>query len=183
MSLTIAAQKRLVVDANIAFAASDTSDDECANNCYELLDTIEKCKHSIVLSDELFREWFVRHSNFSLLWLNRMAQARLLCWPSISNNEIIRNAIKEYANNEGEYTHMMKDVHLLEAALFTDKIVASMDKRARRQFVRICLRKEETEIKEIMWVNPDVKEEACCDWLDRGAPVEPERQLGFSVNR
>ena len=35
-------------------------------------------------------------------------------------------------------------------------------------------------IRDIMWVNPDRETEYCLDWLRRGAPIEPERQLGHA---
>ena len=72
---------------------------------------------------------------------------------------------------------MNKDIHLLEAALATDKIVASKEVEAHDLFEDVCSRVGE--IRDVMWVNPVVEEESCIVWLKQGAPVELERQLGF----
>ena len=72
---------------------------------------------------------------------------------------------------------MNKDVHLLEAALATGRIVASKETEAHDHFTGAC--NHICEIRDMMWVNPVVAEDACAGWLKQGAPVEQHRQLGY----
>jgi hypothetical protein len=82
---------------------------------------------------------------------------------------------------ENQRSQVKKDIHLIEAALATDKIVISLDdKTARRFFTQAAQQVEELrELKTISWVNPDKPEESPISWLKSGANPEPERLLGF----
>ena len=96
-------------------------------------------------------------------------------------NQSMRKRISRHAANEASLKEMLKDVHLLEGALETDKIVASRNETERILFSQISNQIEK--IREIMWVNPDTDMEYCLDWLKRGAPVEEHRQLGYQIER
>ena len=82
---------------------------------------------------------------------------------------------------ENQRSQVKKDIHLIEAALATDKIVVSLDdKTARRFFTQAAHEIEELrELKAIAWINPDKPEETPIAWLKGGANPEPERLLGF----
>ena len=97
-----------------------------------------------------------------------------------SYNKDLRDKLSRVAPDE-QQEEILKDAHLLEAALATDKIVASMDKEARDSYACVC--QQIGEIRDIMWVNPEIEKNSCTGWLKKGAPVEPERQLGYSINR
>ncbi len=77
------------------------------------------------------------------------------------------------ANTRLALEAMLKDFHLLEAALATDQIVISLDETSRYLFAAAC--QQIGEIREIMWVHPDEAE--ILDWLNDGAKSQPERQL------
>ena len=69
-----------------------------------------------------------------------------------------------------------KDVHLVEAALATDRLITSQDER-----VRSALRTASNnvgELKRIVWVNPTRGDEKPVDWLREGAKTEERRLLG-----
>ena len=68
------------------------------------------------------------------------------------------------------------DLHLLEAAFATDRLVASQDERAHAAFRRVSGRVRE--IQSIVWVNPTREAEAPVDWLRSGAVAESSQQLG-----
>jgi hypothetical protein len=70
---------------------------------------------------------------------------------------------------------MIKDAHLIEAARATDRIVVSLDERARALFREAAL--EVSELRVVMWANPDNQEEGVVEWLDRGARRERPREL------
>ena len=96
------------------------------------------------------------------------------------HHQALRDKLSRVVSRE-QQDEIFKDVHLLEAALATDKIVASMDNNARDAYAHVS--QQIGEIRDILWVNPETEEDSCVGWLDRGAPVEPERQLGYKVSR
>jgi hypothetical protein len=70
-----------------------------------------------------------------------------------------------------------KDRHLIEAALATDRRVASLDDHV-RQHLRDHAAKL-SEVQSISWVNPIKCEETRVAWLESGAPDERSRTLGY----
>ena len=95
-------------------------------------------------------------------------------------HQALRDKLSRVAPDE-QQEEILKDAHLLEAALVTDKIVASMDREARDTYASAC--HHIGEIRDIMWINPETEEDSCTGWLKQGAPIEPERQLGYNVSR
>lgn len=70
---------------------------------------------------------------------------------------------------------MIKDRHLLEAALSADERVLSNDDRVRHQ-LRDHI-ESLPELQTIHWVNPCSQEESAVEWLEQGAPDDRARQL------
>ena len=75
---------------------------------------------------------------------------------------------------------MYKDACLIEAALATDRTVASVDKEVRVFLQKVAHVVEE--LRAIVWVNPELEEEEPTPWLKRGAPAEPDRLLGYALS-
>jgi hypothetical protein len=67
---------------------------------------------------------------------------------------------------------VQKDLHLIEAALATDKVVISLDDRAQTD---LCV--EAT--KEVTWVNAVAEGGHAVYWLRDGAPPKNEWKLGY----
>lgn len=70
---------------------------------------------------------------------------------------------------------MMKDIHLIEAALLSEKRIISLDEEARSYYAAASDRIKE--IKSVLWVNPDMQGEEAIQWLERGAPADHNRRL------
>ncbi len=71
---------------------------------------------------------------------------------------------------------MLKDIHLLETALITDKTIISLDETVRKIFAKAS--DQVGEIRSIIWVNPEKTDtEDPIEWLKTGAPSETQRQL------
>lgn len=72
---------------------------------------------------------------------------------------------------------MVKDIHLVEAALASQagKAVVSADSVVRTYFIAHvpCDRR----IGVVVWVNPEIEEDQCLEWLRAGAKLERHRQL------
>ena len=67
---------------------------------------------------------------------------------------------------------MLKDVHLLEAALATDRRIVSNDDEARNSYKGL------PHVRLVLWINPSRQEETAVEWLNAGAKLERHRQLG-----
>lgn len=94
----------------------------------------------------------------------------------LSENRALCDAIEATAVREEDINAMLKDFHLLGAALETDQIIISLDETIRGLFKRAS--QQVGEIRNIIWVNPDkTTEEHPIAWLQNGAPPEPHRRL------
>jgi len=71
-----------------------------------------------------------------------------------------------------------KDRRLIEAALVTEKRVASLDDQVRWhiQAYRDTLR----EVRGICWINPSDPGQGAVTWLNAGAPSDAFRKLGYT---
>lgn len=92
-------------------------------------------------------------------------------------NQKLRDDLSSNAESEKNEVAMLKDVHLLEAALASDEVILSMNTADRERFSEIC--EQIAVIRDIVWVNPDKPAEKCLDWLDNGAPDDDFRKLGY----
>lgn len=168
--------RNIVVDADIAKSAGNSNDLRSIIS-REFLEALRTSGHRIVMSTEIEEEWNRRFSAFSIDWLSTMTENNQVHPLGNVIDESLRKRIRSYSPDIYIYKIMQKDIRHLEAALRSDKRVSSMDKRARFHFCNVCKRVEE--IQDVMWVNPVTENDGCLDWLRRGAPIEPERQLGF----
>jgi hypothetical protein len=70
---------------------------------------------------------------------------------------------------------MLKDRHLLTAALAADQRVVALDEKVRGHFSMYL--RDLKEVMRIVWVNPTIVEKTAIDWLLSGAPLERKRHL------
>ena len=89
----------------------------------------------------------------------------------------IRLKVPKTTESLKEIEAMLKDVHLIEAALATDSTVIALDEIVRALFGAAC--QTIGQMKSIVWINPDKPEEQILLWLENGAEPEKSRQLGF----
>ena len=55
--------------------------------------------------------------------------------------------------------------------------VPPLDQSDRKRFADVS--KHIIEMQEIVWVNPDIPDEKCLEWLEEGAPADDFRMLGY----
>lgn len=168
-------RKRIVIDADIARAASP-SKSPVPGRCFDFLVTLRECKHKVVFSDELWQEWLGNRSGHAWRWMRTMRARKLVDRIPDPRDPFLREKIGRFAETTADLEVMNKDVHLLEAALATDRIVTSKDDQAQECFEEMC--HGIGEIREVVWANPVSENDACKGWLKRGAPPDPQRQLG-----
>lgn len=173
--------KILVVDASIACAAkNENSLDQTAIACIQLLKAVFNGRYGIAMTDEIENEWRVIRKDmlsYANKWLALMVnRERVAVLENLIDN-VLREKVSKTASNPSSRIAMQKDIHLLEAALATNKTVLSRDKKCRKYFQQAA--SVVAEIKPILWANPEEPNDNAITWLERGAPNEQERQLGY----
>ena len=180
------ADKVLVIDASIAGAAGqEEATYPTSKNCRTLLRSVLKSSHKIVMTPEIQREWNAHQKSYALEWRSTMNAKKRLVPLHVPEDAELRASIAALEGQrvgavvllEAECRIMLKDCHLLEAALETSNIILALDDRARLHLrVAASVVKK---IRSIVWVNPDKAEEGAIAWLEEGAEPEKHRQLGF----
>jgi hypothetical protein len=167
----------IVVDASVARASGGhEAIAPVSTNCRDFLLDMRNICHRLVLTPPLLEEWKNHKSRFASTWLTSMFARKKVEIVTNTERPALRAKIDGNAKSEKELRIVRKDVHLLEAALGTDSIVASLDDEACRLFGRIC-NDGVGEISPIVWVNPAADPDGTKEWLTAGAPVERHRQL------
>lgn len=131
------------------------------------------------VSKDILEEWKKHQSLFAKTWLRTMFACRLAYNLSISVNEELRLKIEGVATNDKKRAAMLKDIHLIEAALLAAKIIISIDGTAKGYFQEVM--QEIVVLKQIAWANPCIDEEEVINWLANGAEVEEKRLLEYEV--
>ena len=170
--------KRLVVNASVARAAGGVdATDSVSINCTEFLKIFrDESSHHVVMTFELSEEWDEHQSNFAAEWLGNMIATRRFHYIELPQNRALYDEIEATAVEEKDINAMLKDFHLLGAALATDQIIVLLDETIRGLFKQAS--QQVQEIRGIIWVNPDrTTEEQPITWIQNGAPPEPHRQL------
>lgn len=175
--------KQFVVDASVARAAGDkTAENPLAKDCFELFETIrsDEYDYAVVMTLEIRAEWEKHQSRYAFRWIaNMKARKKLYVPPETVFNSTLRDQIDKIAKTDKSRAAMLKDIHLIEAALSTDKIVFSLDDIVRKLFKAIAA--QVILLNQVMWSNPGKPDETCKNWLENGALHDKRRYLGFSI--
>lgn len=132
------------------------------------------------MSPAITDEWNKHKSAFARTWLVSMTARKRVVRVEPEQLEELRQKLQEITDSLKEREAMLKDFHLIEAALVTDRTVIALDETVRALFGTAC--QTMGQMKSIVWVNPDKLEEATITWLEAGAEPETHRQLGFRQN-
>lgn len=170
--------KIIVIDASVASAAGGRdATDVTSIVCRDLLDDIFKICHKIVVNEDIEAEWVEHASHYARLWLVRMANIgkRKLVTKTTTNRRL-RYHVRKTLGRGFSYPAIRKDLPLIEVALLHDKIIISLDEKARKNLSRAAVQLEE--LRGIIWANPKLQGDGILIWLRKGAPDEPEQKLG-----
>ncbi len=167
--------RKLVVDASVTGQANDYTD-ERSLRCADFLVAIREARHAVVLTDALLDEWHRHKSRFTDGWLRSMYAAKRDIELDVLADEDFRKHVERAAADRRGAAIMLKDCHLIEAALAADNRIASLDEEARHHLGQAAARVKP--LQRVCWVNPAVAEELPVEWLHQGAPLERHRLLG-----
>jgi hypothetical protein len=166
----------LAVDASVAKAAGPLeSRHPTGARCRDFLIALRGVGHRIAWSLAIKAEWDKHQGAFAAQWRTSMTDLKKLIPVADELVQELREAIEGHAEDQSVVAIMLKDAHLIEAALATDSRLSSLDENARGHFSRLAA--TYSDIRPIIWVNPDVAEERGVEWLEDGAPAERFRRL------
>jgi hypothetical protein len=169
--------RRLVIDADVASAAGgEDAVHPRSVHCRDYLEAVLANDHRLVITPEIRDEWARRQSNFSRSWRRRMYARKSVFALNVDASTSFVTRLKRLKCTKKQRDAMLNDVHLIDAALATDRTVSSLDGEARNLYARASL--SLAELKSIVWVNPDAPAEEPIGWLQQGAKPERKRMLG-----
>lgn len=188
-----------MIDTNIARSAGDESAQSAVSvGCRDFLLAVrDKTKHKMVSTEAIDAEWQKHQSRFTTRWLVSMYKRRRVCAVDAPLHKNLRQKIESIVSDErthkalfGDVSHtqaveqaekmrlaMLKDAHLIEAALRSERIVCSLDDTMRNYF-HLCTSLIGL-LKRIVWVNPCNEKEQVVLWLCEGAELDEKRRLGY----
>jgi hypothetical protein len=172
------ASRDLVVDASVARSAGgEEATYPTSKNCRDCLKAILALPHRVVMSQPITDEWNKHKSAFARTWLVSMTARKRILRVEPEQLTELRQRVQEITDSQKERDAMLKDFHLIEAALATDHTVIALDEIVRALFSMAC--QTMGQMKSVVWANPDKPEEQPFAWLEGGAEPEKHRQLGF----
>ena len=138
---------------------------------------VQKNRHRFVATPSIQAEWKTHASGFATRWLASMFARRLV--EKLEDDPVVptlRQAISQMAGRSPQFRRCSdiaaKDIHLVEAALATDRIVISRDIEALR-----CLRLSERVKRRtgaVVWICPVTNTQPLMAWFidTRSALIE-----------
>ncbi len=170
----------IVVDASVARSCGNaTAIHPLPIKCRDFLLAMQEHQHSVVMTKEIRAEWDKHQSRFALTWLRQMvARKQFKAIPLPELDQDIWKPIESLAKTDKERAAMTKDILLLEAAIATDRRIASLDENTARKYFTEAA-KEIVKLQQLVWVNPSQEKENPIEWLKNDAPADAERTLGY----
>lgn len=165
--------RRIVIDASVARAAGET-EHPTSRRCREFLQEVLDVCHHMVFTREVEREWKDHRSGFALRWQVMMEQKGKV-YRTLERSDP-RSSIMSAARSEAARAAMIKDAHLIAAAMAADCVIASLDSRARALFSEISL--EVKELGKVTWVPVGESDDVALKWVQAGARAVGTWRLG-----
>jgi hypothetical protein len=166
--------QNIVIDASVARSAGETTH-PVSKSCRGFLEEFRLSNNKLVMSKTIFSEWKKHQSRFSLTWRASIVASKRMVLVDDAENVKIRTDVERFVLNDKAKTAVLKDIHLVEAAIQADEIVISCDNKMRE--LLCTLSGQSTEIKDIVWVNPVNDYESASDWLQKGCERDDVRKL------
>lgn len=145
-----------------------------------MLSVLTVC-HRIVMTKAIRKEWKEHQSGFARGWRVSMEARKKVVPIDAPVDDALRAAAAATATTEKCQTAMLKDMHLIEAALAADRGVIALDETVRALFHTAA--GSVGILKTVLWVNPGIAEEAAVAWLENKAKRDKHRMLGFRPSR
>ncbi len=167
----------LVIDCSIAQAAGpEDAVHPTAKHCRDFLLAVRRICHRIGMSPAVAQEWKRHRSGFARQWLVSMHARKKVVPIDADDDSRLRDALTIAATSDKSRAAMLKDAHLLEAAVESDNRIAALDDAVLGLFAKAS--RQLKSIRKVCWVNPDRDFDGVLEWLEAGAPLDKARHLG-----
>lgn len=156
-----------MIDASVARASGgqDAVHPKAAATRDFLVTVLQIC-HKAVMTPAVQEEWDKHQSNFARKWRSSMVAKKKLLLVEVPENDEIRNQVISENIRQKQKVAMLKDCHLLEAAIATDFRIVSLDDTVQELFKRIL---NLPDVNTILWINPTIEAQEVLEWLRNGA--------------
>jgi hypothetical protein len=128
----------LVIDASIARASGDTSRHPTAQNCCEFLEAMLSPCHRMALTPPIQDEWNKHQSRFARTWRTSMMARKKIDIVQAAPEHSLEKRITPAERDKSIAAILEKDHRLIEAALATERRVASLDDQVLMPSPRLC---------------------------------------------
>ena len=162
--------RNLVIDASVAGASGgeDATHPRPIITRDFLLAVLTIC-HKAVMTPAILAEWNQHQSSFARKWRRSMVARKKLILLNVEERPDLRERVELENISRKQKDAMLKDCHLIEASIKTDKRIISLDNTARKLFVGLS--HSVIDIQDVLWVNPIEDVELVISWL-QGAQDE-----------
>ena len=168
--------KRLVIDASVAHAAGGPDAvHPTSKACHDFLTAVSSISYQMVTTPEIAREWLIHMSEFAGEWFAQMQSRKKLVPIRPTARDKLLRAVEVSGQSQLNKKAMTKDLLLLDAALASDRRIASLDEKARWAFSLLAA--GVARIRTVVWVNPACSDDKPVDWLRKGARPAKARML------
>jgi hypothetical protein len=132
-----------------------------------VLDSIYTICHRVAITEPILTEWQRHRSRFANRWLNQMFGRKKVVRLENPEEAGLEQSVATLPSPQRECA--FKDIHLVAAAMSSDRIIVSCDERAREVFSSLV---EPASLRQVSWANPERDTAAVLGWLARDAPPE-----------
>ena len=164
--------RMVVIDADVARSAGET-ENQISRRCRKFLKLILENKHILVTTDRINEEWKKHQSNYFRKWKVIMLSKKLFKKVVVGENDGFEDNVTALNLNKNIEDIVLKDVHLIEAAIKTENFISSRDDTARNLFCEIS--DSLSIIRKIVWMNPVTINDEQVGWLKAGKSKKPNQ--------
>ena len=167
-----------MIDASVARASGgEGAAHPTAAATRDFLQAVLTICHKAVMTPAVRDEWDKHQSNFARKWRSSMVARKKLKLLNLEEREDLRHQIELENIPRMQKNAMLKDCHLIEAAIMTGRSIIALDIAARNLFGEAS--ENILEIQNILWINPTTDQEHVMAWLE-GAADQADWQLGHN---
>lgn len=170
--------KTIVVDANVARSAGQTEHPK-SKACRGVLDAMLKYCHKLAWTSDIAEEWKRHESSYAKRWRAAMTARKKVHRLVDVQDANLRLQINESVMAVDKTNALLKDIHLIEAAIRSDSIIISCDQRVQKLINEAA--QTTTAIRLICWCDPCQELDEAVNWVASGASIETTRRFGAGV--
>jgi len=146
-------RQTMVVDSSVARSAGSSTDHPRSSACRNFLQWALRYCHRLAISTDIDREWKKHQSRFTLGWRLAMEQKGKVQNFGTLDCDSLKNRIQALKlRKPSEQRAMQKDALLIVAAQAADRVIVSLDNKARELFMEHA--KQLKTPRGIKWRNP-----------------------------